>query len=190
MRTRDTARSLHEVVSGCGVADKCVCAAFTCAPTSAQMERDGHKCTSIRGGTGESGMDKTTRDKVVKEFRWVVRQHVAQVVQLILSHRLCGLGIEGTALPRSSSLPTSCRAASTLPRCVCVSAGSRLLPPHKQHAMQVTLVINFDVPVERDLRTPAFETYLHRIGRSGRFGRKGAAFNLVTGEMVSCWCAC
>ena len=49
---------------------------------------------------------------------------------------------------------------------------------------QVTLVINFDVPVERDLRTPAFETYLHRIGRSGRFGRKGAAFNLVTGQTV------
>ncbi|KAI7839653.1 hypothetical protein COHA_006462 [Chlorella ohadii] len=47
---------------------------------------------------------------------------------------------------------------------------------------QVTLVINFDVPVERDLQTPAFETYLHRIGRSGRFGRKGAAFNLVTGD--------
>lgn len=47
---------------------------------------------------------------------------------------------------------------------------------------QVTLVINFDVPTERDLRVPAFETYLHRIGRSGRFGRKGAAFNLVTGE--------
>jgi ATP-dependent RNA helicase DDX19/DBP5 len=47
---------------------------------------------------------------------------------------------------------------------------------------QVTLVINFDVPVERNLREPAFETYLHRIGRSGRFGRKGAAFNLVTGD--------
>lgn len=47
---------------------------------------------------------------------------------------------------------------------------------------QVTLVINFDVPTERDLRIPAFETYLHRIGRSGRFGRKGAAFNLVTGS--------
>ena len=51
-------------------------------------------------------------------------------------------------------------------------------------AAQVTLVINFDVPVERDLRTPAFETYLHRIGRSGRFGRKGAAFNLITGPTV------
>jgi len=46
---------------------------------------------------------------------------------------------------------------------------------------QVTLVINFDAPTERDFRTPAYETYLHRIGRSGRFGRKGAAFNLVTG---------
>ncbi|GFH18809.1 uncharacterized protein HaLaN_15670 [Haematococcus lacustris] len=47
---------------------------------------------------------------------------------------------------------------------------------------QVTLVINYDVPVERDQRTPAYETYLHRIGRSGRFGRKGAAFNLVAGD--------
>lgn len=46
---------------------------------------------------------------------------------------------------------------------------------------QVTLVVNYDVPVERDNRKPAFETYLHRIGRSGRFGRRGAAFNLVTG---------
>ena len=50
---------------------------------------------------------------------------------------------------------------------------------------QVTLVINFDVPTEKDFVTPAFETYLHRIGRSGRFGRRGAAFNLVTGTTVS-----
>jgi ATP-dependent RNA helicase DDX19/DBP5 len=47
---------------------------------------------------------------------------------------------------------------------------------------QVTLVVNYDVPTERDVSIPAYETYLHRIGRSGRFGRKGAAFNLVTGE--------
>ncbi len=51
-------------------------------------------------------------------------------------------------------------------------------------ATQVTLVVNYDVPVERDSRTPAFDTYLHRIGRSGRFGRRGAAFNLVTGTQV------
>lgn len=50
--------------------------------------------------------------------------------------------------------------------------------------VQVTLVINYDVPVEKDWTTPAYETYLHRIGRSGRFGRKGAAFNLVSGEQV------
>ena len=42
----------------------------------------------------------------------------------------------------------------------------------------VTLVVNFDPPVTQDGK-PAHETYLHRIGRSGRFGRKGAAFNLV-----------
>ena len=29
---------------------------------------------------------------------------------------------------------------------------------------------------------PAYETYLLRIGRSGRFGRKGAAFNLIHSE--------
>lgn len=49
---------------------------------------------------------------------------------------------------------------------------------------QVTLVINFDVPVERDQRTPNFETYLHRIGRSGRFGRKGVAINFVKEDDV------
>ena len=47
--------------------------------------------------------------------------------------------------------------------------------------VQVTLVVNYNPPVKADLRSAAFETYLHRIGRSGRFGRKGAAFNLVSG---------
>jgi len=37
---------------------------------------------------------------------------------------------------------------------------------------QVNLVINFDIP--RDVNT-----YLHRIGRSGRWGRKGLAINFV-----------
>ena len=46
----------------------------------------------------------------------------------------------------------------------------------------VTLVVNYDAPTEKDSITPAYETYLHRIGRSGRFGNKGAAFNLVTGH--------
>lgn len=42
----------------------------------------------------------------------------------------------------------------------------------------VTMVINYDVP---DLPTgePDYETYLHRIGRTGRFGRTGAALTFV-----------
>jgi translation initiation factor 4A len=40
---------------------------------------------------------------------------------------------------------------------------------------QVSLVINYDLPKNR-------ENYIHRIGRSGRFGRKGVAINFVTSE--------
>jgi len=42
---------------------------------------------------------------------------------------------------------------------------------------QVSLVINYDLPTQP-------ENYLHRIGRSGRFGRKGVAINFVTAEDV------
>jgi len=42
---------------------------------------------------------------------------------------------------------------------------------------QVSLVINFDLPQN-------MENYLHRIGRSGRFGRKGVAINFVTNQDV------
>ena len=40
---------------------------------------------------------------------------------------------------------------------------------------QVSLVINYDLPTNR-------ENYIHRIGRGGRFGRKGVAINFVTDE--------
>lgn len=38
---------------------------------------------------------------------------------------------------------------------------------------QVSVVINYDLPSRK-------ESYIHRIGRSGRFGRKGTAINFVT----------
>ena len=44
--------------------------------------------------------------------------------------------------------------------------------------LSVTLVINYDVPTTRHGK-PDSETYIHRIGRSGRFGRKGVAINFV-----------
>ena len=40
---------------------------------------------------------------------------------------------------------------------------------------QVSLVINYDMPFNR-------ENYIHRIGRSGRFGRQGVAINLLGGQ--------
>jgi ATP-dependent RNA helicase DDX19/DBP5 len=43
---------------------------------------------------------------------------------------------------------------------------------------QVNMVVNYDLPVDpRGL--PDFETYLHRIGRTGRFGRTGVSIAFV-----------
>ncbi|KAG2181787.1 hypothetical protein INT44_008602 [Umbelopsis vinacea] len=44
--------------------------------------------------------------------------------------------------------------------------------------LQVTLVINYDMPLTKEGR-PDAETYLHRIGRTGRFGRTGVSINFV-----------
>jgi superfamily II DNA/RNA helicase len=38
---------------------------------------------------------------------------------------------------------------------------------------QVSIVINFDLP-------RSVHTYLHRIGRSGRWGRKGTGISFIT----------
>lgn len=46
---------------------------------------------------------------------------------------------------------------------------------------QVTIVVNFDLPMYQDGRADC-ETYLHRIGRTGRFGKNGIAINLVDSE--------
>ncbi|EKX43533.1 hypothetical protein GUITHDRAFT_153197 [Guillardia theta CCMP2712] len=42
---------------------------------------------------------------------------------------------------------------------------------------QVSLVINYDLPNNREL-------YIHRIGRSGRYGRKGVAINFVKADDI------
>ena len=42
---------------------------------------------------------------------------------------------------------------------------------------QVSLVINYDLPTNREI-------YIHRIGRSGRFGRKGVSINFVKNEDI------
>lgn len=47
--------------------------------------------------------------------------------------------------------------------------------------LQVMLVINYDLPLDGHNK-PDPETYLHRIGRSGRFGRKGIAINFIADD--------
>ena len=42
---------------------------------------------------------------------------------------------------------------------------------------QVSLVVNYDLPANP-------KNYIHRIGRGGRFGRKGVAINFVTADDV------
>jgi len=41
----------------------------------------------------------------------------------------------------------------------------------------ISLVINYDIPANREI-------YIHRIGRSGRFGKKGVAINFVCDEDI------
>eukprot|EP00164_Ancoracysta_twista_P002522 GFYU01003360.1.p1 GENE.GFYU01003360.1~~GFYU01003360.1.p1 ORF type:complete len:410 (-),score=138.66 GFYU01003360.1:247-1476(-) len=62
------------------------------------------------------------------------------------------------------------------------SGGSRVLITTDVWArgidvQQVSLVINYDLPNNREL-------YIHRIGRSGRFGRKGVAINFVKDDDI------
>ena len=45
--------------------------------------------------------------------------------------------------------------------------------PSDIYVAQVSLVINYDLPTNR-------EDYVQRVGRGGRFGRKGVAINFVT----------
>lgn len=50
---------------------------------------------------------------------------------------------------------------------------------------EVDLVINFDVPVINDAgyRHPDCANYLHRVGRTGRFGTDGVALSLWSDEI-------
>jgi superfamily II DNA/RNA helicase len=51
---------------------------------------------------------------------------------------------------------------------------------------EIQVVINFDVPLSKNLKTDEWEAdpenYLHRIGRAGRFGVKGIALTLYDNE--------
>lgn len=47
--------------------------------------------------------------------------------------------------------------------------------------LSVNVVLNFDMPLDQNGQADP-ETYLHRIGRTGRFGRTGVSINFVHDE--------
>ncbi len=59
--------------------------------------------------------------------------------------------------------------------CIAVTTERRLIT--LSCPVQVSLVINYDLPNNREL-------YIHRIGRSGRYGRKGVAINFVKSDDI------
>lgn len=56
---------------------------------------------------------------------------------------------------------------------------------------QVTIVVNFDMPVDQRGNADC-ETYLHRIGRTGRFGKISAKDAFIPfdkdEEIICCYC--
>mmetsp|Transcript_16597 Transcript_16597/g.22419 ORF Transcript_16597/g.22419 Transcript_16597/m.22419 type:complete len:154 (+) Transcript_16597:418-879(+) len=50
---------------------------------------------------------------------------------------------------------------------------------------EVDLVINYDVPTtqQHGFKNPDFENFLHRVGRTGRFGTDGLALTLMSEEV-------
>lgn len=53
----------------------------------------------------------------------------------------------------------------------------------------VKLIINYDLPLTKDpitnMLVPAMDTYLHRIGRTGRFGTRGIGLSLVEEKYIN-----
>ena len=46
----------------------------------------------------------------------------------------------------------------------------------------IGLVVNLDIPKVYNQDLPDYETYIHRIGRTGRYGDRGVALNVVDDE--------
>ena len=47
---------------------------------------------------------------------------------------------------------------------------------------EVDLVMNYDVPIKVDcgFKNPDYENFLHRVGRTGRFGTDGLSLTLMS----------
>ena len=83
----------------------------------------------------------------------------------------CGDGNHSCRMQRADRFFACCRDGSTRVL-ITTDVWARGLD-----VQQVSLVINYDLPNNREL-------YIHRIGRSGRYGRKGVAINFVKSDDI------
>ena len=114
----------------------------------------GYEVTTIQGA-----LKQEDRDKIVKEFK-------DGLTQVLISTDLLARGFD------QQQVPVVCRKNSCF-----MSLLLRVfikLYMLTSFVLQVNLVINYDLPVKHENHSePDYEVYLHRIGRAGRFGRKG-----------------
>ena len=115
-------------------------------------------------------MPQKERDAIMAEFR-------SGDSRVLIATDIWGRGIDVQQV-RPPPPPSS---APPLPQLCGPPSASALhtpcLSPAPTSLRQVSLVINYDLPNNREL-------YIHRIGRSGRFGRKGVAINFVKSDDI------
>ena len=108
-------------------------------------------------------MPQKERDAIMAEFR-------SGDSRVLIATDIWGRGIDVQQVRPSLRLRSAPPASAAALHPPCLSPAPAPLP-------QVSLVINYDLPNNREL-------YIHRIGRSGRFGRKGVAINFVKSDDV------
>lgn len=129
------------------------------------MTKEGHKVSILHGGD----MPSAERDKIIDRHAAGRRGDARQP----LPHGACPPPASARGRRRSSSRRTCLRearaAAALCDARLPARRGSRALRAGID-VLQVNLVVNYDVPLDANGR-PDPETYLHRVGRTGRFGR-------------------
>ncbi|GMH22003.1 hypothetical protein Nepgr_023846 [Nepenthes gracilis] len=59
----------------------------------------------------------------------------------------------------------------------------KIVKEFKDGLTHINLVVNYELPVKHySWNEPDYEVYLHRVGRAGRFGHRGAVLNLLCGD--------
>ena len=104
-------------------------------------------------------MPQKERDAIMAEFR-------SGDSRVLIATDIWGRGIDVQQVRPSLRLRSAPPASAAALHPPCLSPAPTPLP-------QVSLVINYDLP-------PDHANYIHRVGRSGRFGRKGVAINFLT----------